>query len=67
MFECNRYQDGIDTHNKFDIKLTAKASFIKNQNIRQDVYFSNFLYWGGVLWLQEEILLKKKENLKILL
>ena len=42
MFECNRYQDGIDTHNKFDIKLTAKASFIKNQNIRQDVYFSNF-------------------------
>lgn len=44
MFECNRYQDRIDTHNKFDIKLTPKASFIKNQNIRQDVYFSNFLY-----------------------
>lgn len=27
MFECNRYQNKIDTHNKFDIVLTAKASF----------------------------------------
>lgn len=41
MFECNRYQNGIDTHNKFDIRISAKASYAyANPNIKKDVYFN---------------------------
>lgn len=41
MFECNRFQNKIDTHNKFDIVLTAKASFTTGR-IRYEVHDVNF-------------------------
>ena len=45
LFECNRYQSGLDVHNKFGINFSAKATFSKKFfNDSHDVTFTKSIY-----------------------